>query len=194
MDLSPFILQIIGLIPFYPSILLLSSTAETRMAAQVDTRNVTSYRKLRFGSIDNCTAEVGRICVANEKGSLRSSGNWTPGQIMAHVASWIEYGYDGYPIGAPPFFIRWILRLRLRQTLRNGIPRGVRIPGVKDGTVGMEDMATPKAVERLLNALKRLQEREDAKFDSPAFGRMSHDDRIQLNLRHAELHMGFLAY
>ena len=164
------------------------------MAAQVDTRNVTSYRKLRFDSIDDCIAEVSRILAANGTGSLQSCGNWTPGQIMAHVASWIEYGYDGYPIGSPPFFIRWILRLRLRQMLRKGMPRGVRIPGVKDGTVGMEGMTTPKAVERLLSALKRLQEREAAKFDSPAFGRMSHDDRIQLNLRHAELHMGFLAY
>jgi hypothetical protein len=164
------------------------------MAAQVDTRNVTSYRKLRFDSIDDCIAEVRRILAASAEGDLRSCGNWTPGQIIAHLASWIEYGYDGYPIGTPPLFIRWIIRLRLRPMLRNGMPRGVRIPGVKDGTVGIEDMTTPKAGERLLNALKRLQEREVAKFDSPAFGRMSHDDRIQLNLRHAELHLGFLAY
>ena len=164
------------------------------MPAQIDTRNVTGYRKLRFDSLDDCMAEIGRILAASEQGSLRCSGNWTPGQILAHVAAWIEYGYDRYPIASPPFFIRWILRLRLRQMLRNGMPRGVRIPGVKDGTVGLERMLTPAAAERLMKALKRLQAREEAKVDSPAFGPMSHDDRIQLNLRHAELHLGFLAY
>ena len=42
------------------------------------------------------------------------------------------------------------------------MPRGVRIPGVKGGTVGMVGMTTPKAAERLLNALKRLEAREEA--------------------------------
>lgn len=164
------------------------------MASQINTRKVTNYRKLRFNSIDDCIAEVHRIIAANEEGSLRTSGNWTPGQVVAHVASWIEYGYEGYPVDPPPFFVRWLLRLRLRKMLRNGMPRGVRIPGLKDGTVGMNNMATPKVGERLLLALKRLQNREEARFDSPAFGAMSHDDRTLLNLRHAELHIGFLVY
>jgi hypothetical protein len=155
---------------------------------------VAEYRNLRFASIDDCTAEVRRILAAEAEGRLRAAGNWTPGQIMAHVAAWIEYGYEGYPIGPPPFFVRWILRLRLRKMLKQGMPRGVRIPGLKDGTVGMDQQPTAEAGGRLLRALKRLQDREEAGFDSPAFGPMSHDDRIQLNLRHAELHLGYLAY
>ena len=164
------------------------------MASQVDTRKVADYRKLRFDGIDDCIAEVRRILAADERAGLRTIGNWTPGQIMAHVAAWIQYGFEGYPIGPPPFFVRWILRLQLRKMLRNGMPRGVRIPGLKQGTVGMDDMATPEAGQRLVHALKRLQDREAAKFDSPAFGPMSYDDRIRLNLRHAELHLGYLAY
>jgi hypothetical protein len=164
------------------------------MAPSINTRDVADYRKLRFDSLDDCMSEVGRILEAYEQGRLRNSGNWTPGQIMAHIAAWIEYGYDGYPIGPPPFFVRWILRLRLQKMLRDGMPRGVRIPRVREGTVGMEDMATPAAEQRLLKALKRLQDGEEARFHSPAFGPMSNDDRIRLNLRHAELHLGFLAY
>ena len=113
---------------------------------------------------------------------------------MAHVASWINYAYDGFPVGSPPFFVRWFLRRRLPKMLRDGMPRGARIPGVKDGTFGMDDISTPEAVERLLTALNRLQSAEVAKFDSPAFGALSHEDRIKLNLRHAELHLGFIAY
>jgi hypothetical protein len=164
------------------------------MTAQIDTRKVDAYRKLRFDSIDDCIAEVGQILTADEEGRLNSSGNWTPGQIMTHVAAWIEYGFAGYPIGPPPRIVRWILRLRLKKMLQGDMPRGVRIPGVKEGTIGMEDVPTREAGERLVAALKRLQDREEAPFDSPAFGPMSYDDRIRLNLRHAELHLGFLAY
>jgi len=66
-------------------------------------------RKLRFSSIEDCVEEVRRIADADTAGSLEATGSWTPGQVMAHVAAWIEYGYEGFPIGPPPFFVRWIL-------------------------------------------------------------------------------------
>ena len=160
----------------------------------VDTRNSPGHRKLRFNSIDDCMAEVRRIVDADAEGKLRTTGNWTSGQILGHVGSWIAYGYDGYPLSGPPFFVRWILRMRLKKMLENGMPRGVRIPGVKTGTVGVEAVEISVAAERLLSCLCRLRSREEAKFDSPAFGAMSHDDRIRLNLRHAELHLGYLNY
>jgi hypothetical protein len=152
------------------------------------------YRNLRFNSIDDCCAEVRRVLAANENGTLATCGNWTPGQNMAHVASWIEYGFTGYPISPPPFFIRWLIRMQLKSILKGPMPRGVKIPRVKGGTTGMDDMPTPAAGQRLLAALERLQAREEAKFDSPAFGPMSYENRIKLNLRHAELHLGYLSY
>jgi hypothetical protein len=152
------------------------------------------FRKLRFESLDDCSAEVRRVLAANDKGSLVTCGQWTPGENMCHIASWIEYGFTGYPIGPPPFFIRWMMRFALRSILKGKMPRGARIPGVEGGTTGMDEMPTAAAGERLLAAMKRLQDREEAKYDSPAFGPMSYDDRIRLNLRHAELHLGFLSY
>jgi hypothetical protein len=154
----------------------------------------TPTRKLRFESIADCMAEVRRIEAADAKGSLRTTGSWTPGQNMAHVAAWIEYGFEGYPMRRPPFFIRWLLRYQLRCILDKGMKPGVRIPRVKGGTFGIDPIPTPQAAQRLLAALERLQDREEARFDSPAFGAMSYDDRIRLNLRHAELHLGFLDY
>lgn len=149
-------------------------------------------RTLRFDTIAELEAEIDRIVAADRDGQLRTTGHWTPGQIMAHVAAWIEYGYDGYPLRPPPWFVRWFLRWQGKRFLRVGMPSGVRIPRVKDGTFGQDEMPTAAAAERLRRALQRLQSGEPAKFDSPAFGPMSHDDRIRLNLRHAELHLGFL--
>lgn len=156
--------------------------------------NGSSYRKLRFDSIQECIDEVNRIAQAQEQGKLKASGNWTAGEVLSHLAAWIEYGYVGYPIKPPPFFIRWLLRARLRKMLEVGMSKGVRIPGIKEGTTGIDDLPTGQAAQRLLSALGRLASNEPTPYDSPAFGKMSHEDRIKLNLRHAELHLGFLSY
>lgn len=137
-------------------------------------------------------ADLDAVERAAENGTLKSLGNWTPGQILSHLAAWIEYGYNGYPMRAPPWFIRWILRLKLKSMLRDGMPAGVWIPGVKEGTTGADAAPNAEALQRLRGALARLQRGEPASFHSPAFGPMSHDDRVQLNLRHGELHLSFL--
>ena len=156
--------------------------------------NATNYRTLRFESIEDCIAEILRIVEAEQENRLNATGNWTPGQILGHIAAWIEYGYEGYPIQAPPWIIRWILRMSLRRILTKGMSKGVRIPGIEGGTTGIQDMPVGEAASRLLNALDRLNRNELAQHESPAFGSMSHEDRVRLNLRHAELHLGFLNY
>lgn len=149
-------------------------------------------RDLRFESIDDALAEIDRIAAADEAGTLRRSGNWTTGQVFGHIAAWIEYGYDGYPLKPPPFFIRWYLRSRLKRMLDRGMPAGVRIPGLPAGTLGIDELSTGESARRVRAAFRRLASGESCPYDSPAFGRMSHEDRVRLNLRHAELHLSFL--
>lgn len=161
---------------------------------QIDTKNVAEHRQLKFESVDDVLAEVDRILQADEQGQLKTAGNWTAGQIMSHIAAWIEYGYDGYPLKPPPFFIRWMLRLQLKKYLRRGMPKGAHIPGVKGGTYGADEMPSKEAAERLRQAFFRIQRGEPANFDNPGFGKMDHEQRVKLNLRHAELHLGFLNY
>ncbi len=160
----------------------------------VDTAKIESHRKLSFTTIDDALAEMDRILAADREGRLVQHGNWTAGQIFGHVAAWINYSYEGYPMGPPPFFIRLILRLLGRKYLKKGMPRGVRIPHVESGTFGTELLSAEEGAQRLRAAWQRLASGEPAQFDSPAFGAMSHGDRILLNLRHAELHFGFVSY
>jgi hypothetical protein len=79
----------------------------------------------------------------------------------------------------------------LSGMLRSGMRGGVKIPGVKGGTTGADDVPLQESLQRYRSALARLKV-EPAKFPSPAFGPMSEEDRIRLQLRHAELHLGFI--
>lgn len=164
------------------------------MDVKVNTAKVAGHRHLRFESIDEVLAEVERIRTADQDGVLETLGNWSAGQILAHVAAWIEYGYSGYPLKPPPFPLNWILRWMGKRMLKTGMKPGVRIPNVKEGTYGQDVMDVGEAADRLSRALIRLKNGEECQYDSPAFGPMSHEDRIKLNLRHAELHLGFIRY
>ena len=131
-----------------------------------------------------------RTLAAEWAGTLRRSGNWTAGQVFGHLATWINYGYEGYPMRLP-WFIRMLIRRKLPGYLRDGMPAGVRIPNVAGGTYGTDLLSTEEGATRLRAALARML-REPARYDSPAFGKMPEPQRIELNLRHAELHLGFL--
>ena len=62
-----------------------------------------------------------------------------------------------------------------------------------DRELRVEPLTTQEGDARLRAALKRMQI-EPARYESPAFGPLSDSDRIALNLRHAELHLGYLKY
>lgn len=156
-----------------------------------DTKTV-ARRQLQFDSIDAVLADVDNLLAAAHTGSLQQLGNWKPGQVFAHLAAWIEYGYNGYPMKTP-WFLRILLKLMLPGLLKNGMKPGVKIPGISGGTTGQDDQPIGEAAERLKQAFMRLKKGEKCSYDSPAFGAMSHEDRIRLNLRHAELHLSFLA-
>ncbi len=154
----------------------------------------TKHRKLRFANVAECLAELDRIEAAHQNGTLETTGNWTAGQILSHLSAWIEYGYDGFPLDAPPFFVRWILKFMLKRMLSKGeMAAGVNIPGVEGGTLGQEEMETGAAIERFRAAILRMQS-EPAIHNSPAFGKVTDEVRIKVNLMHAQLHLGFIDY
>ncbi len=151
-------------------------------------------RRLRFQTIAELQEELANIARAVENRTLRVHGNWTIGQILAHLAAWINYGWEGYPVALPPRLFRWLIRWSARGWLRRGMPVGMRIPGAPTGTFGADQVPFEEGLTRLHRALARLDAGESATFDSPALGPLSHAERIQLNLRHAELHLGFVDY
>ena len=156
----------------------------------VDTGKVAERRMLRFESIDQAMAEVERLAQADRDGRLKQLGNWTLGQTLGHLAAWTEYAYTGVPL-KPPFFIRWILRLRKHKFLYEPMQSGVKIPRVEGGTLATDPVPLDEGLDRFRRAMKRLKA-EAPTAPSPILGHLTHEESIALTLRHAELHLGFL--
>jgi hypothetical protein len=159
----------------------------------IDTKHATDRRSLRFETIAEMRHDLDLLQAAHARGTLRRTGNWTEGEIFAHLAAFINYGYEGYPKEvSPPWLIAVLLiRPMKNKYLNKGFPAGLRIPGTKQGTIGMEDVPLDVGIARLRAALDRL-EQNDPPIHSPAFGKLNHADKIKMALRHGELHQSFL--
>jgi hypothetical protein len=166
------------------------SSATPAASGPVDTGKVAGRRSLRFETIDQMMAEVDRLVAAERAGQLQRLGNWTLGQVLGHLAAWAEYGYTGVPLKVP-FFVKWIMRLQKQKALYGTMPAGVKIPHVAGGTLATEPLALDEGLTRLRQVLERLKS-EAPTAPSPVFGPLTHEESIAINLRHAELHLGFL--
>jgi len=151
------------------------------------------FRELHFRSGAEVMAEARKIINAEEGGTLRRTGNWTVGQTLGHLAVWMEYALDGYPkTMRPPWFVKAVVRIVMKKRMIKGpMRRGVKIPGVKGGTLGTDVMPTQEGYQRLERAWERLTSTDPARVN-PLLGKLTHEEWIALNLRHAELHLGFL--
>jgi hypothetical protein len=149
-------------------------------------------RKLRFNSIDEVLAEAERLAAAEREGRVTQLGNWTLGTILNHLATWAEFPLCGYPPSIrAPLPVRMILRLMRNKILTQGMMPGIVIRGIPGGTLGIEPAATGQSLPRYRTALEQLRTTCPTVVN-PVFGKLSHNQWLQLNLRHAELHFGYL--
>lgn len=159
--------------------------------AMIDTKKVTR-RQLRFRSIAEMEREVDRLVAADRAGRIQLKGNWTLAQMLAHLAAWVDYNYIGFPIPRAPLMIRLVLKLMRGKMLSGSMPQGIRLPNVKEGTLGADPgVSLDDALAKFHGAIGRLKAGDPPRHPSPAFGAMTLDEVVKLTLRHAELHLGF---
>src|SRR5688572_9721228 len=126
----------------------------------IDTRHA-ARRSLAFTSIDEILKDVDRIVAAERAGSLRRTGNWTVGQVLGHLAAWINYSWDGYPPQAtPPWLIRVIARRLKNRFISRPMGAGMKLGRIPGGTLGTEPLSTEEGARRYHEALARLKRRE----------------------------------
>ena len=158
----------------------------------IDTRK-TDRRTLAYGSFDELAADLDRIASAHERGALRTTGNWTAGEVCDHCANFMRCALDGFPGGVP-----WYLRIAgvlLKPAMLRGTsqPAGMKIPKSavhlrpREG-VSVEEGhgALRREVERVRGGAERME------HPSPLLGRMTHEQWVTLQLSHCALHLSFL--
>jgi len=155
----------------------------------IDTSKVPNRRHLHFKSVDEALREVDQLAVAERAGGLTQLGNWTLGQALGHVATWAEYSYTGAPLKVP-FIVKFFLRMGKKKFLYSPMKAGVRIPRVPGGTLAIDPMPLDEAQHRCRSAFERL-DRQCPTHPNIIFGTLMHAEWINLNLRHAELHLSF---
>src|SRR4051812_8985789 len=163
----------------------------TAASTDTPTGEAVQRRKLWFYTIDDALADAERLVAAEAAGRLEHVGNWTLGQALNHLATWADFAFDGYPASVhAPLPVRLILRVMWNRILSKGMMAGVRVGKVPGGTLGAEVVATADAMTRFRSAFERLRGSAPTVVN-PVFGRLTHGQWIQLNLRHAELHLSF---
>lgn len=158
----------------------------------INTAKVKDRRTLRFENLDEAVRDAEALAEAERAGTLRSTGNWSLGQTIGHLAFWADAPFDGYPDQMPkmPWLIKKMLPLFKNRFLNKGLPAGARMPKVPAGTFGVDPMPTEEALPKLRAAFSRMASQMPTQTN-PMFEHMTHEEWIKLNLRHAELHLSF---
>lgn len=153
-----------------------------------DTRQVTDRRELHFSSMSDILDDVEYMAAGDPPGS---TGNWTSAQIVRHVGRIIEFSIEGFPVPKAPLPLRIVCRLLRKKLLRDPMKPGVTLPP-KFARLLPEDRTTwDEAVDDFRAVMMKLDTRRMT-CPSPIFGKLSHEQWVQVHCRHAELHFSFV--
>lgn len=154
----------------------------------IDTKKVTDRRNLSFKRMDDILADVEAL----DGGKLRATGNWTPAQNVGHVSMLIAGSLDGFGDLEAPFALRMMIRLMRNRLLREPFRAGIKPSPQFSRFVPAEDVTWEDAVADLRRQVGRVTGGEKMTAVSPVFGKLSHEQWVQMHCRHAELHFSFI--
>ena len=152
----------------------------------VDTKHVPGRRQLRFTSLDAMLADAERLVASPNTKML---GNWPLDQLLAHLTLAMNSSIDGISARAP-WFIRLLGPAIKRRVLTRGMSPGFKLPKTVDAESFPTLTSTEDALQEFRAALARVRQ-EKMTAIHPVFGRITHDEWMQLHLRHAEMHLSF---
>jgi Protein of unknown function (DUF1569) len=158
------------------------------MASAIDTSKVAERRQLHFNSLDDLRADVERLAKSKE---VRALGNWSPGQVLEHLAIVMDKSIDGFG-HRPPALVRFLVRLLFkRRFLTKPMAPGFKLPAA--AAAELVPPATPleAGLDHIRRGLVRLQT-ETMRAAHPVLGALSVAEWNQVHCHHAELHLSFL--
>lgn len=144
-------------------------------------------RTVRYATLDDLLSDAETLAA----GETQTVGAWSYSQILEHIATAMNSYFDGFGFKAP-----WFARVFIAPLMKNYLLTKPHKPGFKlpekgrvllpQGSLSVED-----ALDKLRSAIQRFNE-EMPTHPHPFLGKLTREETVALNLRHAELHMGFV--
>ncbi len=151
------------------------------------TTATTERHARNYTSLDDILADAERLVQANAS----TTGNWSLGQILEHLAIVMDCSIDGYGAQAS-WPMRLIGRLFLKSRfLKKTLPAGFRFPK-KFEHLAPAEVSPEAGLEHLRKSIDRLKT-ESQRSPNPILGNLTQEEYNLLHMRHAELHMSFIA-
>ena len=154
----------------------------------VNTAKVAGRRTLRFNSFREVLADAEKLSQV----PVRCLGNWSLGQIFKHLAEGIHMSIDGTKFKTP-LLLRIIGPLLFkRRILNKGMSPGIKLPADAAKQLVPGETSTEEGLKSLRLAIERA-ENEEKRAPSPFLGKLTREESDKVHLRHAELHLSFVA-
>jgi hypothetical protein len=153
----------------------------------VQTHKVTDRRSLHFNNIDEIAADVEVLA----GGNVKALGNWSPGQILEHLAKTMDGSMDGMG-----FHFNWLFRFTATFLFKNRfltkpMPPGWTLKGDQAKALQPSETSWEEGLHHFRQSIARLQ-KEERRVPHPVLGNLTRDEWNQLHCRHSELHLSFL--
>ncbi|MEO1583204.1 MAG: DUF1569 domain-containing protein [Planctomycetota bacterium] len=151
-------------------------------------------RQISLANLEELDAELERVRAAHHAGTIRTSGNWSPGQNLGHLAKWMGWYLDGsFPFKAPTL-IRFVGGIFKKKIISSPFRPGLKFVPKSGDLGGDPEYAFEDGWDRLQLQLDRLRAGETLACDTPLVGRVTHDEGLMIQLNHCALHLGFIHY
>ena len=151
-----------------------------------NTKQITGRRPLRFHSLDEIVADAETLA----SGPIQPLGNWSAGQVFDHLARSFSVPLSGVILPIP-WYIRCGARLLKPYILRAKMSAGIRLDGESAAAMLPQPISTEQGLAHLREVIARWKVKTTLPVHS-IFGSLTDEEWIQLQLRHAELHLSFL--
>ena len=152
------------------------------------TQDITDRRKLHFTTMGDILDDVEYLAAGDPP---RSAGNWTSAQIVQHLATVIDCSIEGFQGVKAPLPIRLVCRLIRKRILTAPMKPGLKLPPKFTFLVPESRSTWEEAVDRFRLVATKLGTQQMTQR-SPALGKLSHEQWVQLHCRHAEMHFSFM--
>lgn len=151
-----------------------------------------------YHSLNDIRAELDRFEAAYASGQLRTTGNWSAGQILEHCGNPISLAIDGWvnESGDPivfPIFLRVLGSTMIKPTLGRIKARpGIKLPKKASRLLPQPERSFEDGMKIFRDNMARIESGEQMTKKSPLLGKMTHDKWMKLHLDHCRLHFGFI--